>query len=67
MMEDAQVRERVERVEELLGAIEESPAAVDAVAAVVELYADQGRPLPDGIALPGTGQVVWSETLVAGS
>jgi antitoxin HicB len=48
--------------------LEEAYAEVqDAVAAVVELYADQGRPLPDGIALPGTGQVVWSETLVAGS
>ena len=39
----------------------------DAMAAVVELYADQGRPLPAGIELPATGQVVWAEALVAAS
>jgi antitoxin HicB len=36
----------------------------DALAAVVELYADQGRPLPPAISLPSGGQVVWSEALV---
>jgi antitoxin HicB len=38
--------------------------AQDALAAVVELYADEGRELPTGIALPATGQVVWSDALV---
>jgi antitoxin HicB len=38
--------------------------AQDALAAVVELYADEGRPLPTGVALPMTGQVVWSDALV---
>ncbi len=37
----------------------------DALAAVVELYADQGRPLPGGIDLPATDQVVCGEALVA--
>jgi antitoxin HicB len=36
----------------------------DALAAVVELYADEGRPLPAGIILPAAGEVVWSEALV---
>ena len=36
----------------------------DALAAVVELYADQGRPLPSGISLSPTGDVIWSEALV---
>jgi antitoxin HicB len=45
--------------------IEEAYSEVrDALAAVVELYADQGRPLPIGISLSATGDVVWSETLV---
>lgn len=35
----------------------------DALAAVIELYADQGRTLPQGIALPD-GQIVWSDALV---
>ena len=39
----------------------------DALAAVVELYAEQRRPLPAGIDLPAAGQVVWAEALVAGS
>jgi len=30
----------------------------DALAAVVELYADEGRALPQGIDLPASGQVV---------
>jgi antitoxin HicB len=38
--------------------------AQDALAAVVELYADEGRPLPAGVALPATGQMVWSDALV---
>jgi antitoxin HicB len=38
--------------------------AKDALAAVVELYADLGRSLPSGVALPVAGQVVWSDALV---
>jgi antitoxin HicB len=45
--------------------IEEAYANVsDALAAVIELYADQGRALPLGIEFPGGGQMVWSEALV---
>jgi antitoxin HicB len=36
----------------------------DAFEAVVELYADQGRPLPASICLPVQGEVIWSETLI---
>jgi antitoxin HicB len=38
--------------------------ARDALAAVVELYADERRALPPGVALPATGEVVWSDALV---
>jgi antitoxin HicB len=38
--------------------------AQDALAAVVELYADENRALPAGVALPTAGQVVWSDALV---
>lgn len=38
--------------------------AQDALAAVVELYADEGRPLPSGILLPATGEVIWTDALV---
>jgi antitoxin HicB len=38
--------------------------AKDALAAVIELYADEARPLPAGISLPSDGQVVWSDALV---
>jgi antitoxin HicB len=45
--------------------LEEAQANVgDAFEAVVELYADQGRPLPASISLPVQGEVIWSETLV---
>jgi Fe-S cluster biogenesis protein NfuA len=40
---DTEVRERVERVEELLGGIDGNPAAVEAVAGVVELYGEAMR------------------------
>lgn len=44
--------------------LEEAYANVrDALAAVVELYADQGRTLPQTTSLPD-GQVVWSDALV---
>ena len=36
----------------------------DVIAAVLELYAEQGRPLPPRIDLPESGQVVWSDALV---
>jgi antitoxin HicB len=36
----------------------------DALAAVVELYADEGRPLPASVLLPASGEVVWSDVLV---
>jgi antitoxin HicB len=36
----------------------------DAFEAVVELYTEQGRPLPAVISLPAPGEVVWSEALV---
>jgi antitoxin HicB len=35
----------------------------DALAAVIEIYEEQGRPLPPGVELPN-GQVVWSDALV---
>ena len=45
--------------------LEEAHANVrDALEAVIELYADQGRTLPASITVPATGEVVWSETLV---
>jgi Fe-S cluster biogenesis protein NfuA len=47
-MEDAAVRERVGRVEELLAGIEGSPSAVEAVAAVVELYGEALRRIVAG-------------------
>jgi antitoxin HicB len=36
----------------------------DAMEAVVELYAEQGRSLPASILLPAPNEVVWSEALV---
>ncbi|HVT88846.1 MAG TPA: type II toxin-antitoxin system HicB family antitoxin [Tepidisphaeraceae bacterium] len=45
--------------------LEEAYANVsDALAAVIELYSDQGRPFPESTKLPGAGQVIWSESLV---
>lgn len=45
--------------------LEEAYANVaDALAAVVELYAEQNLPLPTGLTPPGTGSVVWSDALV---
>jgi antitoxin HicB len=38
--------------------------ARDALAAVIELYADDSRSLPAGVALPASGEVVWSDALV---
>lgn len=44
--------------------LEEAQANVqDASDAVLEIYTEQNRPLPLGIALP-TGEVVWSDALV---
>jgi antitoxin HicB len=36
----------------------------DALAAVLELYEEEGRALPPGIELPSSGQVVWTDALV---
>lgn len=36
----------------------------DALAAVLELYADQGRTLPQSTELPTSGQIIWTESLV---
>lgn len=36
----------------------------DALAAVVELYTEEGRPLPAGLILPENGNVIWSDALV---
>jgi antitoxin HicB len=38
--------------------------ARDALAAVVELYADEGRALPSSVTLPASGEVIWSDALV---
>ncbi len=38
--------------------------ARDALVAVVELYADEGRTLPTTVTLPNSGEVVWSDALV---
>jgi antitoxin HicB len=38
--------------------------AQDALAAVVELYTDQGRPLPAGLVLRDSREVFWSDALV---
>jgi antitoxin HicB len=45
--------------------LEEANANVrDAFDAVAELYAEQGRSLPESISLPMPSEVVWSEALV---
>jgi antitoxin HicB len=36
----------------------------DALAAVLELYAEQGRTLPESTKVPTSGEVVWTESLV---
>jgi predicted RNase H-like HicB family nuclease len=36
----------------------------DALAAVIELYADQHRPLPQAVVAPRSGEMIWSEALV---
>ncbi|HET6246504.1 MAG TPA: type II toxin-antitoxin system HicB family antitoxin [Tepidisphaeraceae bacterium] len=36
----------------------------DALAAVLEIYAEEGRSLPSGVDVPQAGQVVWGDTLV---
>ncbi len=40
-------------------------SAQDALAAVVELYADEGRPLPPGVALVAEGGAIQADVLVA--
>src|SRR3954470_18050859 len=38
--------------------------AQDALATVIELYADEHRPLPSGVALPAAGEMIWSDALL---
>ena len=45
--------------------LEEAFANVrDALAAVLELYAEEERALPPGTELPASGQIVWTDALV---
>ena len=45
--------------------LEEAFANVkDALAAVLELYAQEKRQLPEGVELPATGQIIWTDALV---
>ena len=47
------------------GTLDEAFANVsDALAAVLEIYAEEGRSLPAGIDLPQSGQVLWTDALV---
>ncbi|MGE0534857.1 MAG: type II toxin-antitoxin system HicB family antitoxin [Pirellulales bacterium] len=39
----------------------------DALAAVLEIYAEENRKLPQAIMLPGPNQIVWTEALVPGA
>ena len=41
--------------------------AQDALAAVIELYADEHRSLPAGVVLPTGGEVIWSDALLEAS
>ena len=41
--------------------------AQDALAAVIELYADERRSLPAGVTLPTGGQMIWSDALLEAS
>ena len=41
--------------------------AQDALAAVIEIYGDEGRSLPAGVLLPASGEVVWSDALLEAS
>ncbi len=36
----------------------------DALAAVLELYAEQRRPLPQSTEVPASGEIIWTESLV---
>ena len=36
----------------------------DALAALLELYAEQGRSLPESTKVGASGEVIWSESLV---
>ena len=37
----------------------------DALAAVIEIYQDQGRPLPQNTQIPDTNSPVWLETIIS--
>jgi Fe-S cluster biogenesis protein NfuA len=53
-VEDTEVRERVARVEHLLGRVEDDPAALEALQAVVDLYGEALRRLAARGSLDGT-------------
>jgi Fe-S cluster biogenesis protein NfuA len=65
-MEDAEVRERVGRVEELLGAVDGNPAAMEAVAAIVELYGEALRRIVAGGGVDTGDELVSHLLLVHG-
>jgi antitoxin HicB len=37
----------------------------DALAAVVEIYEEEGRPLPSGVEVDEASSVIWTDSLVA--
>ena len=39
----------------------------DALAAVIEIYQEQGRPLPQSTQIPDTDSPVWLETVISAS
>ena len=39
----------------------------DALAAVIEIYQEQGRPLPQNTQIPDTDSPVWLETVISAS
>jgi Fe-S cluster biogenesis protein NfuA len=61
-MLDAEVREQVERVEHLLGEVEDDPRALEAVGALVELY---GEALRRVVSIGGTADALVADELVS--
>ena len=64
-MDDAEVRARVGRVEELIGRVEGDPAALEALRAVVELYGEALRRVVAG-ADPASDELLSHLLLVHG-
>src|SRR4051794_20223176 len=61
-MRDAEVREQVARVDELIGGVEDDPRALDAVRAIVGLYGEALRRIGE---LDGFSDDVASDELVS--